>query len=124
MPNQQALDQFYADITTGQQSEFNHELIKDNNIYFHATNTENAESILENGFDWENNKFNQCYFGKSFSVCRLYANRHPKTTIFAVNLDSLINDESKQDKFLIEGGEIKVKDHVGPENIIGRIDLA
>ncbi|MNZ71320.1 hypothetical protein D3C78_896800 [compost metagenome] len=123
MTNQKNLDQFYKDITTGGQSDSQHEFVKGNNIYFHATNSENAESILLHGFDWENNEFKQSYFGKSFYICKKFADHHPKYTIFAVDLNNLISDESKKDKFLIENGVIKVKDLISPNNIIGYIQL-
>ena len=116
---QKELDLFYKDVKLGDQSDLSHSFVKNNNIYFHATELTNLDSILKKGFQPSLN-FKCCYFGKSFHICRSYLNGKPHV-VFAVDLSDYLtnaNDYSKSNDT-----EIRVFKEVSPKSIIGYIEL-
>lgn len=114
---QNDLDLFYQDIKNGDQSDLEHVFVKNNNIYFHATYLENLDSILQDGFK-PSPKFQCCYFGKSFHICRSYFNS-VQHIVFAVDLSDYLNNENEFSE--ANNFEIRVSKDVRPESIIGYI---
>lgn len=116
---QKEFDLFYQDVKLGDQSDLKHTFVRDNNIYFHATNLTNLDSILETGFQ-PGPKFGCCYFGKSFHICRGYLNNSPHV-VFAVDLSNYLTNAHDYSK--ANDTEIRVFKEIRPESIIGYIEF-
>ena len=116
MHMQNEFESFYQDIRLGDESDLRHSFVNDNNIYFHATELKNLESILKNGFI-ASQMFNCCYFGKSFHSCKGYFNnKNVPCAVLAVDLSTVFQEDKIS---FVCDTEIRVHNSVRPEHIIG-----
>lgn len=130
MKTQNELDKFYEEIQDDTVSSLSHHFVLNNNVYFHATNFSLLEKILNEGFSSKESNWGalHCYFGKSFFASLNHAKgkheKHEKYVIFAVDLTYLFeSNNSIEYEMMPLAGEIKVKDSVPKECIIGYVSV-
>ncbi|EPB4072974.1 hypothetical protein ACRIG7_002974 [Acinetobacter baumannii] len=111
---------YYEHLQNIDNSELNHPLYKNSNIFFHGTSLENYKKIQTSGFKKEYSQFQACYFNKSIRICQQYAKSKSETSpvLIAVNLDFIFGNEEFKEKYQLNDTDLKIFSDIPADKII------
>lgn len=125
MYTQNDIQAYYEHLKNIDNSELNHPLYQNSNIYFHGTSLENYKKIKTSGFKKESSQFQACFFNKSIRISQQYAISKSVTSpvLIAVNLDFIFGNEEFKEKFLLKDTDLKIFSDIPADKIIHVIYL-
>ncbi|MDC4583891.1 hypothetical protein OHW75_15415 [Acinetobacter baumannii] len=125
MYTQNDIQAYYEHLKNIDNSELNHPLYQNSNIYFHGTSLENYKKIKTSGFKKESSQFQACFFNKSIRISQHYAISKSVTSpvLIAVNLDFIFGNEEFKEKFLLKDTDLKIFSDIPADKIIHVIYL-
>jgi|GEM_PF-6443389 len=125
MYTQNDIQAYFEHLQNIDNSELNHPLYQNSNIFFHGTSLENYKKILKSGFKKEHSQFQACYFNKSIRISQKYAISKSETSpvLIAVNLDFIFNNEEYKEKYQLKDTDLKIHSDIPADKIIHVIYL-